>query len=100
VTNLPQTGLLRLPQVIGDRARGIPGVVPVGRTMWLEGVKTGRFPAPVRVGLRAVAWRCEDIHKLLDDLAAQPYAPLPSRSPAPQRKPRRPKGSQLLNGGK
>jgi predicted DNA-binding transcriptional regulator AlpA len=63
--------LLRLTQIIGDRRRGIPPIIPVSRTTWLEGVRTGRFPQPVReiAGVRVTAWRVEDIRAMLDAAA-------------------------------
>lgn len=58
---LPQEGLVRLPQILR--------VVPVGKTTWWQGVKDGRYPAPVKLGPRTTAWRVEDIRALI---AAQP----------------------------
>jgi prophage regulatory protein len=49
--------LLRLPQVLQ--------LVPVSRSTWFSGVRSGRYPAPVRVGLRAVAWRQRDLQQIL-----------------------------------
>ena len=62
---LPQTGLVRLPAILGDAALGIAPLYPVSRTTWHEGVKSGRFPKPIRIGARAVAWRVEDIRALI-----------------------------------
>ncbi|WP_029646695.1 helix-turn-helix transcriptional regulator [Methylomicrobium lacus] len=69
--NLPATGYVRLPQIIGDRKRGIPGVLPIGRTTFLTGVKTGKYPKPVKLGARSVAWRVEDIRALLELIGAE-----------------------------
>lgn len=65
---LPDTGFVRLRQIIGDPKRNITPIIPVSRTTWFDGVKSGRFPAPVRLGPRCVAWRVEDIRALLDSL--------------------------------
>lgn len=65
ITSIPETGFVRLPQIIGDRKRGIPGVLPIGRTTFLNGVKTGKYPKPVHLGERTVAWHVEDIRALL-----------------------------------
>ena len=54
------TGFLRLPDVLK--------VIPVKRSTWFAGVKKGKYPSPVRIGERAVAWRVEDIKKLIEDL--------------------------------
>lgn len=63
---LPESGFVRLPQIIGDKKRGIPAVVPVSKTAWWDGVKTGRFPKPVKLGPRTTAWRVEDIRRLIN----------------------------------
>jgi hypothetical protein len=67
VHQLPETGYLRLPQIIGDPNADppIPAVIPVGKSTWWEGVKSGRFPRPVKLGPRIAAWRVEDIRALM-----------------------------------
>ncbi|MEA4858323.1 MAG: AlpA family phage regulatory protein [Solidesulfovibrio sp.] len=66
--HLSEASLLRLPQIVGDKKRGIPPLVPVSRSTWWAGVKTGRFPKPVRIGERCVAWRAKDIEALIERL--------------------------------
>ena len=65
---LPETGLLRLNQILGDRKAEppVPPIIPVGKTCWWQGVKSGRFPQPVRLGPRIVAWRVEDIKAIIE----------------------------------
>jgi len=41
----------------------------LSRTSWLSGVKSGRFPQPIRLSPRRVAWKSIDIYSLIDDLA-------------------------------
>ena len=70
----PETGYLRLYQIIGDSKAEppIPAVIPVGKSTWWEGVRTGRYPQPVRtLGRRITAWRVEDIRALIES-AGQP----------------------------
>ena len=62
---LPESGFLRLPQIIGDIKRGIPAVIPVSKSAWWEGCKTGRYPKPVKLGPRTTAWRMSDIRALI-----------------------------------
>lgn len=74
MNQLPETGFLRLPQIIGNpKAQPpIPAIIPVSKSTWWEGVKSGRYPQPVRtLGLRITAWRVEDIRALV----AQPKMP-------------------------
>ncbi|NQW93771.1 MAG: AlpA family phage regulatory protein [Polaromonas sp.] len=49
--------LWRLPRVLAH--------VPVSRSGWWCGVKTGRYPAPIKISKRCVAWRASDIHALI-----------------------------------
>jgi predicted DNA-binding transcriptional regulator AlpA len=68
VSKLPETGFLRLSQIIGNPKSQppIPAVIPVSKSTWWEGVKTGRYPQPVRtLGARITAWRVEDIRALV-----------------------------------
>jgi predicted DNA-binding transcriptional regulator AlpA len=65
---LPETGFLRLPQIIGNprAVPPIPAIIPIGKSTWWEGVKTGRFPKPVKtLGRRISVWRVEDILALV-----------------------------------
>jgi prophage regulatory protein len=57
----PTTGFVRLAAILGPK-----GPIPVGRTTWWEGVKSGRFPKPTKLGPRITVWRAEDIRKLFD----------------------------------
>jgi predicted DNA-binding transcriptional regulator AlpA len=54
---LPETGFLRLNEVLK--------LIPVGKTTWWAGVKTGRFPKPIKLGMRITAWRVEDIYDFI-----------------------------------
>ena len=47
--DIPETGFLHLPQVLS--------VIPLGKTCWWEGVRSGRFPKPVKLSERCTAWR-------------------------------------------
>lgn len=83
---IPDTGYLRLEQIVGRReitpeqaeankrkGRGIkrprpaiPAIIPVSSSSWWSGVKTGRYPSPVRLGPRTTAWRASDIRRLVE----------------------------------
>lgn len=67
---LPPTGFLRLPQIIGNPKAHppIPPIIPVSNTAWWEGVRTGRYPRPVKLGPRTTAWRVEDIRSLIQSM--------------------------------
>jgi prophage regulatory protein len=55
------TGFLRLSSIIGAGK-----LIPVSRSTWWEGVKSGRFPKPVKLGPRITVWRVEDIRRLIE----------------------------------
>ncbi len=65
--DLPQTGYVRLRQIIGDTTSTppIPAVFPVSRSTWWAGVKTGKYPQSIKLGVRTTAWRVEDIRGLI-----------------------------------
>jgi predicted DNA-binding transcriptional regulator AlpA len=67
--HLPETGYLRLSQIIGNPNADppVPAVIPVCKSTWWAGVRTGRYPQPVRtLGSRITAWRVEDIRALIE----------------------------------
>lgn len=68
---LPQAGYLRLSQIIGNRRAKppVPPIIPVSKSTWWEGVRTGRFPKPVKLGARITVWRVEHIRALIEDAA-------------------------------
>ena len=74
MNTLPETGFLRLNQIIGNpnTVPPIPPIIPVGKSTWWAGVKSGRFPQPVRtLGLRITAWRVEDIRELIQKTGSE-----------------------------
>ena len=50
--------LLRLPAVLQR--------FPVSRSKFLQGVKDGIYPKPIKITPRCVAWRDSDISELID----------------------------------
>lgn len=59
--NLDNAALLRLPQVLK--------LIPVSRSTWWAGCKSGRYPKPVKLGPRTTAWKAEDIKALIEKLS-------------------------------
>jgi len=85
--SLPEIGYVRLPQIIGQnevtieqamvnkaRKKGprtprsaIPAIIPVSKSKWWAGVRSGRYPAPVHhLGERITAWKAEDIRAFIE----------------------------------
>lgn len=53
-------GFVRLASILGPK-----GPIPVSKSTWWAGVRTGRYPKPVKLGPRVTAWRIEDIQMLI-----------------------------------
>lgn len=70
VSTLPETGYLRVRQIIGDPDAdpAIPPIIPISRSAWWAGVASGRYPKSVKLGPRTTAWRVEDIRALIASL--------------------------------
>jgi predicted DNA-binding transcriptional regulator AlpA len=47
-------GYLRLKQVLK--------LIPVSKSVWWEGCKTGQYPKPYKIGLRAIGWKTRDVY--------------------------------------
>lgn len=60
-TELPRTGFVRLSSILAPM-----GPIPVSKSTWWAGIKSGRYPKPVKLGPRISAWRVEDIQKLIE----------------------------------
>jgi predicted DNA-binding transcriptional regulator AlpA len=67
---LPEAGFIKLWQIVGNKKSSIPAIIPVSRTTFLNKVKSGEYPQPVKLGVRSIAWRVEDIRALIEQLGA------------------------------
>jgi len=67
IFSLPETGYVRLTQIIGNPKAYPPilPIIPVSKSTWWAGVKSGRYPRPVKLGPRITAWRVESIRELI-----------------------------------
>jgi predicted DNA-binding transcriptional regulator AlpA len=59
-THVNPQAMLRLPQVLE--------LVPIGASAWWQGVKSGRFPAAIKLGPRTTVWRASDILRLTEGI--------------------------------
>ena len=55
---LPETGVVRLPQVLA--------LIPISRSAWWAGIRSGRFPQGIKLGRKTTVWRAEDIRRLIE----------------------------------
>ena len=65
---LHETGFLRLPQIVGNpkATPPIPPLIPVSRSSWWAGCKSGKYPKPLKLGERTTVWRVSDVIALID----------------------------------
>lgn len=50
--------LLRLKQII-------PNKIPISKSSWWAGVKSGKYPKPLKLGERTTVWREENIDAII-----------------------------------
>jgi predicted DNA-binding transcriptional regulator AlpA len=73
MNQLPTTGFVRLTQIIGNPKSDppIPAIIPVSKSTWWAGVKSGRYPKPIKsLGPRITAWKVEDIRTLIETFSS------------------------------
>lgn len=56
---LEDAALLRLPDILS--------LIPVGKSTWWAGVKSGRYPKPIKLGPGITVWRSADVRALIDN---------------------------------
>ena len=61
---------LRLNQIVRTSNTDSRPLLPISKSTWWAGVRSGKFPAPVKLGPRTTAWRSSDIAELLKKLGA------------------------------
>ena len=73
-TDMPR--LLRLKQIIGDPKANPPieAIIPISKSSWWEGVKTGRYPEAIKLGANTTVWREDEADHLLPFLFIDKYS--------------------------
>lgn len=64
MSEFPKYGYVRLKQIIAPY-----GPIPVSKSTWYAGVKSGRFPSPARKDGRMSMWNAHDIRSYVDEAA-------------------------------
>ena len=72
---LPASELVALSQVLA--------AMNISASTWWHGIKVKRFPQPVRLGLRCVRWRTEEVRRVID--GTWPRGGVPGPDVPPQR---------------
>jgi prophage regulatory protein len=64
---LPETGFVRLSTIIGNPKADppIPAIIPVSKSTWWLGVKSGRYPRGTKLGPRITVWSVQQIMELI-----------------------------------
>lgn len=68
---IAHSGFLRLSWIIGNASKGILPRIPVSRATWYAGIKSGKFPKPIRLSEGVSVWRTSDIDALCHQLEQQ-----------------------------
>ncbi|PKN37674.1 MAG: transcriptional regulator [Deltaproteobacteria bacterium HGW-Deltaproteobacteria-2] len=81
---IPIDGFLRLNQIVGRKERKetpregkpplperteIPPIIPVSKSSWWDGVKTGKYPKSVKLGPNTTVWNVQDIRELIQRIS-------------------------------
>jgi len=60
-----------LPAVGFVRIKTILRIFPISRSSWYQGVADGKFPRPIRLGVRTSVWRVQDIRELINKFGGE-----------------------------
>ena len=63
VSEINPAALLRLKTVLA--------LVPVAPSSWWAGVKSGKYPQPIKLGPRTTVWRARDILELIENVSVR-----------------------------
>jgi len=63
MNEIPKIGYVRMSEILA--------VFPVSASTWKRGVEAGIYPKKYNLSARTVAWKAQDIHKLLESIDAQ-----------------------------
>lgn len=65
---MTQESLLRLPQILE--------IIPISKSAWWQGCKTGKYPKPIKLSARTTVWKKSDIdaliRRLVQDVEVEP----------------------------
>lgn len=65
--SLPETGYVRLSQIVGNpnAIPPVPAIVPVAKSTLWSWVKSGRFPRPIKLSEKVTVWKVEDVREFM-----------------------------------
>jgi prophage regulatory protein len=59
----------RVADIANNRRTGKHGIIPVSRSTWLQWVKDGKAPQPIRLSAGVTVWRTADVVAFAESLA-------------------------------
>ena len=65
-----QSLFARVSEIANNKRTGKPGIIPVSRSTWLQWVKDGKAPQPIRLSAGVTVWRTADVLAFAESLAA------------------------------
>ncbi len=63
------TNVTQRPRLL--RIRQVLEIIPVSKSTWWQGVKDGKFPAPIKLGPRTTCWHEADVLRLTEKSIAK-----------------------------
>ena len=68
-TDMPR--LLRLKQIVGDAKSDPPiePIIPISKSSWWAGVKSGLYPKAIKLGANTTVWREDEVRALVDRIS-------------------------------
>lgn len=67
---IPEVGFLKIWQIVGDRKRNVAPLLPISKSAFWAGVRSGKYPAGTLLSARCRVWSAASVRKLLSDLQA------------------------------
>jgi len=62
-----QMAFLRADQIVWNRSKTNAPLLPISKSSFLEGVRDGKYPQPIKIG-KITVWPTEEILDFLDKL--------------------------------
>jgi len=57
----PEDGFVRLKQILAPE-----GPIPISKSTWWKGVKSGKYPKSHKISANVTVWRAKDIRVFMD----------------------------------
>jgi prophage regulatory protein len=65
---IPESGFIRVSQLLGTRRGTIP-ILPISRSGLYAWIRSGRWPAPIKLGPKVIAWPASVVRTALEEMS-------------------------------